>query len=100
MLTSLRGVYKNGEVYLTEPAPTTVAPVPVVVVFLEPESPHGFIEVAADASLELAQTTSHNERMDRLRASWERAREEAPSMKGPTLSEEVLADRADEESKP
>lgn len=93
MLTSLRGVYENGTVRLTEPAPATSAPVEVVVVFLETSDQHGFVEIPANAGAELAQTSPRSEHMARLRASWQRAREQAAGMQGPTLSEEVLADR-------
>ena len=100
MLTSLRGVYENGRVHLIEPAPATSAPVEVVVVFLEPDTSRGFVEVAAGAAADLAQNAPRNEQMARLRAAWQRAREQAPSMQGPSLSEEVMADREDVEPRP
>ena len=100
MLTSLRGIFENGEVHLIEPAPATSTPVEVVVVFLEPSDQRGFVVEAAGVAADLAQHTPRNERMDRLRASWQRARQQAPSMVGSTLSEEVLADREEIEPKP
>ena len=95
MLTSLRGVYENGTVRLTEPAPATSAPVEVVVVFLDANgSVPSLASEAPDVSLAAPWPfTSQPEHMARLRASWQRAREQAAGMQGPPLSEEVLADR-------
>ncbi|HEX8504420.1 MAG TPA: hypothetical protein VF630_03550 [Hymenobacter sp.] len=92
MLTSLRGIYANGTVHLTEPAPPTSAPVEVVVVFLEPDDRRGVI-VPANAAADLAQSPPRNEQMLRLQSSWQRARALAAGMTGSSLSEEVLADR-------
>lgn len=95
MLTSLRGVYENGTVHLTEPAPPSSVPVEVVVVFLEASGPGSFVKVKT-AAAELAQITPRNEHMARLRESWQRAQAFAIGMTGRPLSEEVLADRQED----
>lgn len=92
MLTSLHGVYENGAVHLTEPAPVTSAPVEVVVVFLDSSDQRPFVKVT-ETALELPQTAPRPEHMTRLRAAWQRARDLAVGMTGPTLSEEVMAER-------
>ena len=84
MLTSLRGVYKNGEVHLTEPGPASSASVEVVVVFLQTEGR------SAAPAVSLARPADP---LARLRASWQQAREITAGMTGPPLSEEVIAER-------
>ena len=84
MLTSLRGIYENGAVHLTEPAPATSAPVEVVVVFLEAQG-----QGAAPA----ASLARPADPLARLRASWQQAQEITAGMTGPPLSEEVAAER-------
>lgn len=96
MLTSLRGIYENGAVHLTEPAPATLTPIEVVVVFLEATDQRGFVEVPANAPTELAQIFPRTEHMVRLEASWRHARELIAGMMGPTLSEEIVADRQED----
>ena len=92
MLTSLHGVYENGTVHLTEPAPVTSVPMEVVVVFLDAIDQLSTFRGSTQAQ-ELVQNPPAQESMARLRASWQRARELAVGMTGPTLSEEVLAER-------
>jgi len=89
MLTSLRGVYEDGAVRLTEPAPATSAPVEVVVVFLEANA----ATTLASEGITGEALPPRDEHMARLRASWQRARALAVGMGGSTLSEEVLAER-------
>ena len=84
MLTSLRGIYENGTVRFTETAPATSAPVEVVVVFLETES-QGVAPAGSAAR--------PSDPLAHLRASWRQAQEITAGMAGPSLSEEVVAER-------
>ncbi|MDQ2771146.1 MAG: hypothetical protein M3Y54_11680 [Bacteroidota bacterium] len=84
MLTSLRGIFENGTVRFTEPVPATASPVEVVVVFLE----------AGSQVLLSAQSTARPaDPLARLRASWQQAQQITASMTGPSLSDEVVAER-------
>jgi len=68
--------------------------VEVVVVFPETDDQRNLIEVGPEAPHEPAQPAPGSEHMARLRAFWQRAREQAAGLTGPTLSEEVLAHAA------
>ena len=92
MLTSLRGVFDNGIVHLSEPAPVSTTPIEVVVVFLPSDGQHNLAQ-ETQANLPLEQISLRQGPMDRLRSSWEHARKIAVGMAGSTLSEEVLAER-------
>lgn len=88
MLTTVKGTYQDGVVRLDEPAPlASQSARKVLVVFLEPAS-------VSDAR---PKGVSQNENMAALLASWEQTRALLTGMTGSSLSDEVLAERREED---
>lgn len=88
MLTTVEGTYQDGVVRLDEQAPVaSQSSRKVLVVFLEPP-------LVSDAQPE---GVPENENMAALLASWEQARTLLAGVTGPSLSDEVLAERREED---
>ena len=88
MLTTVEGTYQDGVVRLDEPAPPGGPPVrKVLITFLEP----------APATNAFSEEGPKNDRVADLIASWKQARIVLTGMVGSSLSDEVLAERHEEE---
>lgn len=88
MLTTVEGTYQDGVVRLDEPAPLLPQTSrKVLVTFLEP--------ARADAALPANSLPS--KQMAALLDSWERSRTALAGTTGSSLSEEVLAERREED---
>ncbi|OGX90454.1 hypothetical protein [Hymenobacter coccineus] len=81
----VEGVYENGQLRLDTPVDYR-KPVRVRVEFLDELS----------AAVHPPANHDPDDRMRRLQASWEAGRKITAGMTGPTLSEEVLAEREEE----
>lgn len=88
MLTTVEGTYQDGVVHLDEPVPLLPqASRKVLVVFLE----------VASVDDTRPKGTPKNENMAALLASWEQARSLLTGMTGSSLSDEILAERREED---
>ena len=90
MLVTVKGTYADGVVRLDEPGPAASAE--VLVTFLDVAPVAGSLAAAVRPPV-----GSPNERMAQLLASWEQARHLLAGMKGRSLSDEVLAERYEDE---